>query len=183
MEKRRPPQRMRGSRVIAVAAAALMAWSCTDDGEGKADGEQQIAPDGMELADRLGCDSTARGLKKGWDVERPVECFADEGWTATIHAPLSPGSRSTALTLLRSRYGAPLNPCPDGPYPNDVSVIAGEAWVVVVSRDDGADRVMERVGGELQPGDGPGPPISYFALPCPRTPTSGGAASSSPTDP
>jgi hypothetical protein len=108
--------------------------------------------------------------EEGWDVERPVLCFSDEGWTATILAPLSAGSRSTALHLLSSRYGAPTNPCPDGTQFDDVSVIAGDTWVVVVSRDDGADRVMERLGGELQPADGPG--RRSATSPCPALPVS-----------
>ena len=159
---------MTANRVIVVAVAALVALSCTDDkGEDGAEGEEQVAFDGTQLAARLGCDSTGRDTKKGWDVERPVLCYSDEGWTATIHAPLSAVSRSTALSLLAGRNMTPGRPCPDGTQFDDVWVIAGDTWVVVAGNDVAADRVLERLGGEIQPGDGPGPPISYFALPCP----------------
>jgi hypothetical protein len=93
-----------------------------------------------------------------------------EGWAATIHAPLEAPGRSSALRLLASRYGnggRDLVPCPDGSHLDDVSVIAGETWIVVVTSDRGAERIRDRLGGEIQPADGTGPPISYFALPCP----------------
>lgn len=43
---------------------------------------------------------------------------------------------------------------PDGSHNDDVSVIAGKTWIVVVTSDRGADRVHNRLGGEIQPAHG-----------------------------
>jgi hypothetical protein len=154
--------------VTAVAVGVSLGLGCSGDDGGRR--QEPVEGDAAELAVRLGCDRTAPGHRKGWDQERPVECYADEGWAATIHAPLSGPGRTSALHLLASRYGnggRDLVPCPDGSYLDDVSVIAGRAWIVVVTNDRGADRVVDRLGGQIQPADETGPPISYFALPCP----------------
>jgi hypothetical protein len=55
--------------------------------------------------------------------------------------------------------------CGDG-SPANPAVVAGETWVVVVSDSDGARVVISRLGGEIEPGVGAGPPVSYAPLPC-----------------
>jgi hypothetical protein len=155
-----------------VAAATVLSLGCAtggaDDNAGDRAGSD--AAGAPELAERLGCDRTEPGHRKGWDDGGPVECFSDDGWAATIHAPLDHAGRGSALTLLRSRYvdGRDLVPCRDGSYFTDVSVVYGETWVAVVTSDAGADYVRDRLGGTIFPGDGgTGPPVSYGAMPCP----------------
>lgn len=154
--------------VLATAVTSSLVFGCTDHDGGESRDAEDVPPGAADLADKLGCDRTSPGGTKAWDEERSLECFVDEGWAATIHAPLARGTRTSALALLETRYEpGSLNPCPEGSHLEDVSVIAGETWIVVVTDDLGADQVLDRLGGELQPRTNSGPPISYFALPCP----------------
>lgn len=160
-----------GSRA-AVAAVILLPLGCATGGadDSPGDGADNSGMDAPELAERLGCDRTEPGRRKGWDDERPLECYSDDGWAATIHAPLDHAGRGSALTLLRNRYidGRDLVPCRDGSHFTDVSVVYGETWIAVVTSDAGATYMRDQLGGTILPGDGgTGPPISYFAMPCP----------------
>lgn len=155
--------------VLATAVASSLVFGCSDDDGGESRDAEDVPEGAADLADKLGCDRTEPGMTKAWDEERSLQCFVDEGWAATIHAPLADGTRTSALGLLEGRYSEPgsLVPCPDGSHLDDVSVIAGETWIVVVTDDRGAEQVLDRLGGEVQPRSDGGPPISYFALPCP----------------
>jgi hypothetical protein len=162
-----------GTRATVLALAAVVATmasslGCTDDDSGDGtDSGANVDPGAAELADRLGCDRTAPASREAWDDdESPLLCYSDEGWAATIHAPLSPAGRGAAVTLLNMR-GNETFTCPDGTTLPDVVVIADEAWVVVTG-GLGVDRVLDRLGGEISLGDGTGPPASYEALPCPQ---------------
>lgn len=156
--------------VAVVAAVLTLSSGCTEGGadDNSGNGPETARPDAAELAERLGCDRIGPAGHAGWDEQRPVRCYTDEGWAAIIHAPLAQHRRAAALNLLQDRYGdgRGLVPCPDGSEFNDVSVLYGEMWIAVVTSDAGADRVRDRLGGTILSGNGTGPPVSYLSLPC-----------------
>jgi hypothetical protein len=79
-----------------------------------------------------------------------------------------PSQRPELLRELLLRYDPAVNEfarCGDG-SPANPAVVAGETWVVVVSDSDGARVVISRLSGEIEPGVGAGPPVSYALLPC-----------------
>lgn len=63
--------------LVARVTTASLSLGCTGDdaGGGRGDAPKSAA----ELAEHLVCDRTAPCHWKGWDQERPVECYMEEG--------------------------------------------------------------------------------------------------------
>jgi hypothetical protein len=156
--------------VLVLAYLGLMV-GCSDDGDGPA--EQADHPrlgSSADLAERVGCEETT-GLRAGGIIEggETRRCVIDGEWPANIHAGLTPYQRAAGVRLLSMRND-PEDPffdrdalhCPDGSAMDPV-VVADDTWIVVIVDEAGADRVIDRIGGEVQPPQGPGVPISYAA--------------------
>jgi hypothetical protein len=156
--------------IVGVASVALtvgLTGGCSDD---VADDDPPVGRPGStaDLAERLGCEETSERISVGYHVGGELrQCVIDGEWPANVHARLTPQQRAAEVRLLamRSDYGigsvvGPQARCPDGSVMDPV-VVAGDTWIVVVSDEEGAERVMDRIGGEVQPAETSGPPISY----------------------
>lgn len=147
--------------VIGVLACfGLLAGCSDDDGSSsrRPSSAGRDAPSGpaAELAERIGCSSSEPGPSGHLAGAETRSCVVDGEWPANVHAGLTPPQRAAAIRLLGYRYEPDF--CVDGSF-EDIVVVAGETWIVVVA-NDAAERVVDRIGGAIQPGR-PGPPISY----------------------
>jgi hypothetical protein len=152
--------------VACVALTVGLTGGCSDDDSDDTPVDRPAST--AELAERLRCEETSERMSVGYHVGGELrQCVIDGEWPANLHARLTPQERAAEVRLLamRSDYGfgsavGRQARCPDGSLMDPV-VVAGDTWIVVVSDEEGAERVMDRVGGEVQPAEGSGPPISY----------------------
>jgi hypothetical protein len=152
--------------VACVALTVGLTGGCGDDDSDDTPVDRRETT--AELAERLGCEETSERMSVGYHVGGELrQCVIDGEWPANLHARLTPQQRAAEVRLLamRSDYGigsavGPQARCPDGSVVDPV-VVAGDTWIVVVSDEEGAERVMDRIGGEVQPAESSGPPISY----------------------
>jgi hypothetical protein len=173
--RRDAPTRGAGSRRRIVgtmrrwgAAVALVCSGfvvgCSDDGD-PSDGAGEAQPgSATDLAERLGCESTERETSGRIGAAEVVSCVVDGEWPAHIYAGSTGPQRAAGLRLLGTRYAPDLPPgggrCPDGSLVDPV-VVAGETWIVVIADEAGAQRAIDRVGGEIQAAPTSGPIVSY----------------------
>lgn len=163
---RRPASRRKHAAVRQAIAVCAVAASAACSGNAA---EPTVGPEPSirEIADVLGCTSVRgtqydTGLWIGLETEKGRDCYRDEEFFARIHV-LVDGVRPEAalLAVQPSGSGSPQPLC----HHIEMSIAAGDHWIVVSRGSNAAEEVLELTGGRSIDAEGATTFTSYF-LPC-----------------
>ena len=160
-----------GARSAACAVCLLVAVAAACSGDSSAPPPSTAVPDRPTVEQALEALDCAlydrRELRREVDGFSGVRCLMADTWPTRVWADLSAHDYGYVLGRLAQRGSTDhlgRDPCPTL-APNPI-VVAEDGWIVISSDIDGANRVHEVLGGEIQPGDRPGIPISIPYLGC-----------------
>lgn len=168
-------------RTIAHGAGLLVAVvtsvACGDDGAGSTTASTTTLtslPDSAleQMATDVGCESLTESENPYWETrwgfDESLDCVLEGRPSVRLHS-FAPERLGDVRQRLSTRVGAPGNPCPDGSQGISPYLVLGAEWAIATNRQDLAQDLARRLGGEVLAGGGSdGPPVSYPSVdPCP----------------